>query len=137
MTDKTSTRLPATMAEIQIQFKFTVIHGADPGRRSSVQKGVTRSINLMGLIFETSHMEVDGFHLSFTESTYGRNSLEISLDLGKKYGTLDLVAQVDWYERRPTALGYAFSVGVSFMDVPTDIMATLREYLQVQRQLGK
>ena len=137
MSEKISTRLPATMAEIQIHFKFTVIHGADPGRRSSEQKAVTKSINLMGLIFETPHMEVDGFHLSFTESTYGRNSLEISLDLGKKYGTLELVAQVDWYERRPTALGYAFSVGVSFMDMPTDIMAILREYLQVQRQLSK
>jgi hypothetical protein len=137
MSEKISTRLPATMAEIQLHFKFIVIHGADPGRRSPEQKAVTKSINLTGLIFETPHMEVDGFHLSFTESTYGRNSLEISLDLGKKYGTLELVAQVDWYERRHTALGYAFSVGVSFMDMPTDIMAILREYLQVQRQLSK
>jgi hypothetical protein len=136
MSEKTGTRMPATMAEIQLPFKFTVVHGADPSRRSSEQKAVTRSINLQGLIFETPNMEADSYHLSFTESTYGRNSLEISLDLGKRFGTIELAAQVDWYERRATALGHCFSVGVSFLDVPTDVMAILREYLQIQRSLS-
>jgi len=137
MSEKSSTRLPAVMAEIQLPFKFTVVHGADPTRKSSEQKAVTRSINLQGLIFETPRMEVDSYHLSFTESTYGRNSLEISLDLGKKFGTIEVVAQVDWYERRSTNLGYCFSVGVSFLDMPADIMGILREYLQIQRQLSQ
>jgi hypothetical protein len=125
------------MAEIQIPFKFIVVHGADPTRRSSQQRAVTKSINLQGLIFETPEMEVDSYHLSFTESTYGRNSLEISLDLGKRFGTIELVAQVDWYERRSTHLGHCFSVGVSFIDVPTDIMGILREYLIIQRSLSQ
>ena len=137
MTDKTGTRMTATMAEIQLPFRFTIVHGADPSRRSSEQKAVTKSINLQGLIFETPSMEVDAYHLSFTESTYGRNALEISLDLGKKFGTIELVAQVDWYERRPTPIGHCFSVGVSFIDLPADIMGILREYLQIQRQLNQ
>lgn len=137
MSEKIATRMPATMAEIQLPFRFTVVHGADPSRKSSEQRAVTKSINLQGLIFETPSMEADQFHLSFTESTYGRNSLEISLDLGKKYGTIELVAQVDWYERRPTALGHSFSVGVTFLEVPADIMGILREYLALQRTLSK
>ncbi|MBI5249208.1 MAG: hypothetical protein HY912_06915 [Desulfomonile tiedjei] len=137
MSEKTGTRMPATMAEIQLPFRFIVVHGSDPSRRSAEQKAVTKSINLQGLIFETPAMAVDDYHLSFTESTYGRNALEISLDLGKKYGTIELVAQVDWYERRSTALGHCFSVGVSFIDLPSDIMGILRDYLQVQRSLGQ
>jgi hypothetical protein len=137
MSEKVGTRLPAHMAEVQIPFKFTVVHGMESDRRSSQHNAVTKSLNLIGLVFETPTMEVDNFHLSFTESTYGRNSLEVSLDLGKRFGVIELTAQVDWYERRPTAMGYAFTVGISFLDPPIETVDMLREYLQMLRTLAK
>jgi len=120
-------------AEVQVPFKYTIIHGGTPSRRSAEQKARTRSLNLTGLVFETVEMEQDGLHLSFTDSTYGRNSLEITLDLGKKFRTVELLAQVEWYERRATAMGYAFIVGVGFIDVAADALSVLRDYLQQAR----
>jgi hypothetical protein len=89
----------------------------------------------MGLVFESQEMEKEGLHLSFTDSTYGRNSLEITLDLGKKFRNLELVGQVEWYERRSTAMGHAFIIGVGFIDVAPDVLSVLREYLQQTRGL--
>lgn len=130
MSEKTSTQPSATMtAEVRIPFRYIVVHGGDPSLRSAEQRGTTRSLNLVGLAFETTTMEVDGFHLSFTESTYGRNSLEITLDLGKKLGEIEILGQVDHYERRATALGHSFIVGVSFIDIQADELAALREFL--------
>jgi len=130
MSDRPPQRAYAIMtAEVQLPFKFSVIHGGDPSLRSSRQKGTTRSLNLMGLVFEAQSMEADGFHLSFTESAYGRNSLEITLDLGKKFGEVELLGQVEWYERRATAIGFNFVVGVSFIDVQADELTALRDFL--------
>jgi hypothetical protein len=135
MSDRQSQRPSSFTADIQLPFRFSVIHGTDPTRKSSQQKGLTKSINLIGLVFETSKMEIDGYHLSFTESTYGRNSLEITLDLGKRSGNVELIGQVDWYERRPTPMGYTFVIGVSFIDIQADALALLREFLQQNRAL--
>ncbi len=138
MSDRPLARAYAIMtAEVQVPFKFTVIHGGDPSLRSSRQKASTRSLNLMGLVFETQAMEADGFHLSFTESAFGRNSLEITLDLGKKFGGVELLGQVEWYERRATAIGYNFIVGVSFIDVQTDELTALRDFLQQAHSLKR
>lgn len=136
MSNQAKTRPPAVLtAEIQVPFKYTIIHGGTPSRRSSEQKARTRSLNLMGLVFESPEMEKDGLHLSFTDSTYGRNSLEIMLDLGKKFRTIELVGQVEWYERRSTAMGHAFIIGVGFIDVAADVLSVLRDYLQQTRGL--
>jgi|WetSurMetagenome_2_1015567.scaffolds.fasta_scaffold490294_2 hypothetical protein len=133
-----SSRAYAIMtAEVQVPFKFTIIHGGDPSLRSSPQKAMTRSLNLMGLVFECQAMDADGFHLSFTESAYGRNSLEITLDLGKKFGEVELLGQVEWYERRSTAIGFNFIVGVSFVDVQADELTALRDFLQQLQTLKK
>jgi len=75
-------------------------------------------------------MDQSGFHLSFTESSYGRNSLEIILDLGKKFGEIEVLGQVDWYEKRSTPVGDCFIVGVGFVDVQADEISALREFLQ-------
>lgn len=136
MSDRTKSSPPAVLiAEVQVPFKYTIIHGGAPSRRSSEQKARTRSLNLMGLVFEIAEMEQEGLHLSFTDSTYGRNSLEITMDLGKKFGAVELVGQVEWYERRSTAMGYAFIVGVGFIDVPADVLSVLRDFLQQARGL--
>jgi hypothetical protein len=74
-------------------------------------------------------MNQGGYHLSFTESTYGRNSLEITLDLGKQLGEIEVLGQVEHYERRSTTTGHSFIVGVSFIDVQADELAALREFL--------
>ena len=138
MSDLPSSRVYAIMtAEVNIPFKFTVIHGGDPSLRSARQKATTRSINLTGLVFECQSMEADGFHLSFTESAYGRNSLEISLDLGKKFGEIELLGQVEWYERRAKAIGYNFVVGVSFIDVQADELTALRDFIQQAQALKR
>jgi hypothetical protein len=126
-----------TTAEIQIPFTFTIIHGIDPSRRSNEYKAKTRSLNLMGLVFEAPEMERDGFHLSFTDTTYGRNSLEIVLDLGKRFQSVEVIGQVEWYERRSTTAGHAFIVGVGFIDVPADALQILREYLQQAHVLAR
>jgi hypothetical protein len=122
-------RAGAIMAEIQIPFKYVIVHGTDPSKKSNQQKAVTKSINLMGLVFETDKMEIEGFHLSFTEVTYGRNSLVIFLDLGKRFGPIEIVGQVDWYEKRVTHLGSSFIVGIGFIDVQADATNVLREFL--------
>lgn len=137
MADRQNTRPLATTWDIQIPFKYIVIHGTDPSRRSSQQKAVTKSLNLQGLIFESPKMEVEGFHLSFTETTYGRNSLEISLDLGKRFGTIEVMGQVEWYERRTSYGGHAFIVGIGFIDVQADALAVLRDFLQQNRALAR
>jgi hypothetical protein len=124
-------------AEIQVPFIFRIIHGTDPERRSNTFKTKTRSLHLMGLVFESAEMEHEGFHLSFTDTTYGRNSLEIVLDLGKKFQKVEVMGQVEWYERRSTTAGYCFIVGVGFTDVPADALQTLREYIQQAHQLAR
>jgi hypothetical protein len=126
-----------TTAEIQVPFTFTIIHGTDPSRRSNEYKAITRSLNLMGLVFEVPEMEKDGYHLSFTDTTYGRNSLEMILDLGKKFQNVEVMGQVEWYERRSTTSGHAFTVGVGFIDVPADSQQVLREYLQQAHGLAR
>jgi hypothetical protein len=135
MTDGAKIQVSAVMtADVQIPFVYTIIHGTDPSRRSPRQSARTRSINLMGLVFETQEMEKEAFHLSFTDSTYGRNSLEIALDLGKRFHKVELLGQVEWYERRSTATGHSFIVGVSFLDVPPDALTVLRDFLQLAAQ---
>jgi hypothetical protein len=124
-------------AEIQVPFTLTIIHGTDPSRRSIPIKTKTRSLNLMGLVFESPAMEHEGFHLSFTDTTYGRNSLEMVLDLGKKFQRVEIMGQVEWYERRSTAAGHCFIVGVGFIDVPADALQTLREYIQQAHILAR
>ena len=100
MVDKADNLMHSTFAaEVQLPFKYTVIHGEDPSRRSPQYKAVTRSLHLNGLIFETQKMEVDGFHLSFTGGTFGRNFLEIALDLGKRSNTVEVLGQVEWYRK--------------------------------------
>jgi hypothetical protein len=133
MSDKPIPRTPLLMADLQVPFKYTVIHGADPGRKSAQQRAVTKSLNLQGLIFESPTVEIAGFHISFTETTYGRNSLEISMDLGRRYGAIEAIGQVEWYERRSTVFGTTFIIGVTFIDVQADAMALLREFLQHSR----
>lgn len=122
-------RAGSIMAEIQVPFKYVIVHGMDPSKRSGQQKAVTKSMNLMGLIFESQKMDIDSFHLSFTEFAYGRNSLEIVLDLGKRFGPVEVVGQVDWYEKRVTMTGSSFIVGISFIDVQADAVNVLREFL--------
>ncbi len=134
MSDK-NLRASTFTADIQIPFKFTIIHGADPDKKSKPQKAVTKSINLTGLVFESQKMDISGFHLSFTESTYGRNSLELVIDFGKRFGNMEVVGQVDWYERKNTLLGHAFTVGVTFIDVQADALALLRQFLKQNRTL--
>ena len=130
MSDKVNPHPSAIMtAEVRVPFRYTIVHGADPSLKSVEQRATTRSLNLVGLIFETSSMNQDGFHLSFTESTFGRNSLEITLDLGKKLGEIEVLGQVDYYERRSTTEGHSFIVGVGFIDVQADELALLREFL--------
>jgi hypothetical protein len=136
MADKSDSLMHSTIAaEVQVPFKYTVIHGEDPSRRSPLYKAVTRSLNLNGLIFETQKMESDGFHLSFTGGTFGRNFIEIALDLGKRFSTVEVLGQVEWYERRSTIIGHAFLVGVSFVDVHVEALAALRDFLQQTQAL--
>ena len=117
-------------AEVQVPFTFSVISGADSSIRSSRQKAFTRSLNLVGFVFDTQAMEYDGLHISFTEGSYARNMLEISLDLGKGFADLELLGQVEWYERRSTAVGDTYIAGVSFIDMTADVMGVMREFLQ-------
>jgi hypothetical protein len=84
---------------------------------------------------------VDGLHLSFTEQSFGRNFLEVSLELGstgkKKFQPVELIGQVEWYERRSTVAGHAFIVGVGFVDPQADAMIILREFLQTAHLLAR
>jgi len=126
-----------TAAEIQVPFTFTIVHGTDPSRRSNLYKAKTRSLNLTGMVFEATEMERDGFHLSFTDTTYGRNSLEITMDLGKKFQKVEVIGQVEWYERRSTAVGHSFIIGVAFIDLPADSLQILRDYIQQAHLVGR
>ena len=84
MTDQI--RPPANVtADIQVPFSFTVMLGEDPSRRSQPQKTVTRSLSLMGLVFESPSMEAGGFHSVIHADELRQNLLEITLDLGKKF----------------------------------------------------
>lgn len=122
--------IPTLMtAEIQVPFRYRIVHGHDPSRKSTEQKAVTRSLNLAGLVFESKDVVKDGFHLSFTESSFGRNSLEISLDLGKKFRVIEVMGEVECYELRTSAAGETFIVGITFVDIEADDLALLREFL--------
>ena len=116
-------------AEVQVPFRYRIVHGHDPSRKSAEQKALTRSINLAGLVFESKEVVKDGFHLSFTESSFGRNSLEITLDLGKKFRVIEVMAEVECYELRSSAAGETFIIGITFMDIQADDLAVLREFL--------
>jgi hypothetical protein len=117
-------------AQVQVPFTFSVIDAHDPSFRSSEQRAVTKSLNLGGLVFETGKMDVEGFHLSFADATHGRNSLEIILKMGKKSDIVEVLGQVEWYERRSGPEGFSFVVGVSFVDIQADALAMLRDFLQ-------
>lgn len=122
--------IPSLMtAEVQVPFRYRIVHGHDPSRKSAEQKALTRSLNLAGLVFESKDMVKEGFHLSFTEDSFGRNSLEIALDLGKKFRVIEVLGEVECYELRSTASGETFIVGITFMDIQADDLALLREFL--------
>lgn len=136
MTDQT--RPPANVtADIQVPFSFRIVHGDDPSRRSEPQKAVTRSLSLMGLVFESPSMEVGGFHLSFTPMSFAQNLLEITLDLGKKFQPIEALGQVDWYEKRSTIQGHMFLVGINFVDLQPDALVILRQFLQTAHEISR
>lgn len=138
MTDRRSASYSSAMiVEAQVPFRFKVVHGTDPSRKSPEQKTATRSLSLNGLVFEIPWVEVGGLHISFTEASFGRNCLEISLELGRKWRTLELVGQVEWYEARPTRWGHVFIVGVSFVDVQPDALVLLKEFLRTLQSLQR
>jgi hypothetical protein len=138
MTDKPEQRtFVGVTTDAKIPFTFVIVHGINSSVRSSQHKATTRSLNLTGLTFDTESIEYDGLHLSFTESAYGRNSLEINLDLGKKIGEINVFGQVEWYERRTTVTGHMFVVGVSFIDVQADETSALREFVQQVPSQGR
>jgi hypothetical protein len=138
MTKRPSATIPAILtAEVRVPFKYSIVHGIDPSRRSGEYKAFTKALNLVGLVFETPTMEKDGFHLSFTESTYGRNSLELLLELGKQFDTLEILGQVEWYESRMTMEADFFIVGVSFLDLTADAMDVLRNFLRHAQSLSQ
>jgi hypothetical protein len=126
---------PTAAADVQVPFKFRIIHGQDPSRKSGEQKAVTRALTLGGLVFESKEMVRDGLHLSFTESSFGRNTMEITLDLGKKFRAIEILGEVDCYElRSSSAAGETFLVGISFTDIQADDLAVLREFLGETRR---
>ncbi|MEW6136985.1 MAG: PilZ domain-containing protein [Thermodesulfobacteriota bacterium] len=131
MSDRKDARAYAgSTVDVRVPFRYVIVHGGDSSLRSAEQKANTINMNLTGLTFETDSMDQGGFHLSFTESTFGRNSLEIKLDLGKKLGEIEVLGQVEWYERRHTSIGQNFVVGVSFIDMQADELAVLREFMR-------
>jgi hypothetical protein len=136
MTDQT--RPPANVtADIRVQFSLRVVHGDDPSRRSEPHKAVTRSLSLVGLVFESPSMEVEGFHLSFAPTSFAQNLLEITLDLGKKFQPIEALGQVDWYEKRSTIQGHSFLVGVNFVDLQPDALVILRQFLQTAHDASR
>jgi hypothetical protein len=130
MTGKTSGHFTGT-TNAQTPFKFRIVHGADPTRKSGEHKAFTRTLSLGGLIFESPVVELDGLHISFTEASFGRNFLEIILDLGRKIEPIQVVGQVEWYESRPGIRENVFIVGVSFLDMQPDSLALLRQYIKM------
>ncbi len=117
-------------ADVKVPFTYTVISGSDPLRRSSGQKAFTRTLNLVGFVFDTTAMECDGLHISISEGSYARNSLEIQMDLGTGFAVLELLGQVEWYERRSSVMGDTYIVGVSFVDIAADALGVIRDFLQ-------
>ncbi len=132
MNERTSSRgAAATTIDTHTPFRFRIVHGADPTRKSEEHKAVTRTLSLGGLIFETPVVERDGLHISFTEASFGRNFLEINLDLGRKLPPIQVVGQVEWYESRPGLRENVFIVGVSFVEMQADAVALLRQYIRM------
>jgi hypothetical protein len=131
MSDIKSGRSTAvTSVSLPVPFRFRVVHGMESSRKSTEQRAVTRQLSLSGLIFEIPVVEVDGMHISFTEASFGRNFMEITLDLGKKTDPIEILGQVEWYESRYTPRGDIFIVGVSFVDIPADAIALLRGFIR-------
>lgn len=130
MTGKSSGHFTGT-TNAQTPFKFRIVHGADPTRKSEEHKAFTRTLSLAGLIFETPVVELDGLHLSFTEASFGRNFMEINLDLGRKLEPIQVIGQVEWYESRPGIRENMFIVGVTFLEIQPDAMALLRQYIKM------
>ena len=131
MADSSGSHPATRMAvEVQVSFRYTIINGADPSQRSTEQKAVAKTLTLAGLTFESPEMVVGGFHLSFADATFGRNTLEIVLDLGKKFDVVEVLGEVDFYERRSGPTGSSFLVGVVFTDIPADALAVLRDFLR-------
>jgi hypothetical protein len=138
MTDKSSGRITAaTTIDTQTPFRFRIVHGADPTRKSEEYKAVTRTLSLGGLIFETPVVERDGLHISFTEASFGRNFLEIFLDLGRKLPSIQVIGQVEWYESRPAIRENVFVVGVTFVEIQPDAVALLRQHLRIATGLTR
>ncbi|MBI5569723.1 MAG: hypothetical protein HY914_07245 [Desulfomonile tiedjei] len=120
----------ATVVEAAVPFRFKVVHGVDPSRKSSEQKAMTKSVSMTGLVFEIGGVEVDGMHISFTEESFGRNFLEIHLEVGRKFEAIRVMGQVEWYEARLSRMAHVFVVGVIFVDIQPDAIVILREYLR-------
>jgi hypothetical protein len=138
MTDKTIGRIHTRVTvETQVPFRFRIVHGEDPSRKSAEQKAVTKSLGLAGLVFEASAVELDGFHISFTEASFGRNFMEIDLDLGRKFPGVSVIGQVEWYENRPGPRGAIFIIGVSFVDLQADAAAILRQFIGTVQSLAR
>ncbi len=138
MVDKANILTHGTIAaEVEVRFKYTVIHGENPTKRSPEYKAITRSLSLNGLVFETKKMEADGFHLSFSSGTFARNFLEIALDLGRRCSSVEVLGQVEWYERRSTAASHSFAVGVGFVDIQVEALTVLRDFLQQTQAVAR
>jgi hypothetical protein len=124
--------------DIQVPFSYSVIDGEDPSRRSREITAKTRQLSLNGLIFDTEEMDVgDGFHLSFADSGRGRNFMEIIIQLGRQFSDIEVLGQVEWYEKRTTAREQSFIVRVDFVDVSADALAMLREFLHQYHRLSR
>jgi hypothetical protein len=138
MTDKVSSRPAGSVSvDVPISFTYVIVHGDDPSLRAPLQKAKTKTLHLMGLTFETPRLEVGPLHISFTTSKLGRNLLEITLDLGKKFPAIEAIGQVDWYEKRSSVRGESFMVNVSFIDLQADAVVVLRQFLQTVRESGR
>jgi hypothetical protein len=132
MVDKVDNLMHSTFAAVQLPFSNGYSRRGSISAISAIQSN-TRSLHLSSLILRRKD-EADGFRV-FTGGTFGRNFLEIALDLGKRSNPVEVLGQVEWYERRATVIGHAFSVGVSFVDVAVEALSALRNYLQQTQSL--
>lgn len=121
-----------TKTGIRVPFKFTIVHADDPDLTSGPHKAMTRDLTTSGLIFHARSMVMGGLHLSFTEASFSRNLMEISLELARRAKPIELLGQVEWYERRA---GEDFIVGVSFLDLSGETFEILREFVYRSRHL--